>query len=428
MKYLFIHQNFPGQFRHLAPALAAEPGNQVVALMIQPGGTPQTWQGVRVLPYPLKGSNTPGLHPWLLDMETKTLRAEACWRAARTLKAQGFVPDVIVAHPGWGEPLFVKQVWPHARLGLYAEFFYRLDGADVGFDPEFAPVDPDADACRLQMKNLNHLAHLAQADGALSPTRWQADTFPLEWRDRICVAHDGIDTDVLCPNPDVRFTLSSNGMELTRDDEVITFVARHLEPYRGFHVFMRALPGLLRRRPRAQVLLVGDEAVGYGAAAPAGQTWRRVFVDEIRGQVPDQDWSRVHFLNRLDRQAFTRLLQLSRVHVYLSYPFVLSWSLLEAMSVGAAIVASDTAPVREVIQPDETGCLVDFFDRSALLERVVALLEDPAERDRIGQAARSWARLHYDLRRVCLPRQLAWAKSLALSPGGAEDGRGQARG
>lgn len=323
------------------------------------------------------------------------------------------MPDVIVGHPGWGEPLFAKQVWSGTRLGLYAKFFYQLNGADVGYDPEFAPPDPEADACRLQMKNLNHLAHLDQADGALSPTHWQASTFPPAWRERICVAHDGIDTDVLCPVPDGRFLLPGGSGELTRDDEVITYVARNLEPYRGFHVFMRALPDLLRERPKAQVLLVDGEETGYGAAAPAGRTWREVFCSEVQAQMSEADWARVHVLGRLEREAFTRLLQVSRVHVYLSEPFVLSWSLLEAMSVGAAIVASDTAPVREVITPGETGQLVDFFDRAGLVRSIGALLDDAGERQRLGAAARAFAQSRYDLGRVCLPQQLAWVQSLS---------------
>ena len=279
-------------------------------------------------------------------MESKTLRAEACWRAMLSLKAQGFEPDVVLAHPGWGEPLFTKQVWPKAVLALYAEFFYQAQGADMGFDPEFAVADAQADACRLQMKNLNHLAHLEQADAAISPTRWQADTFPERWRDRIFVSHDGIDTDALSPNPEVSFELHGGARPLTTEDEVVTFVSRQLEPYRGFHMFMRALPELLRVRPQAHVLVVGDEDNGYGAEAPPGKTWRQVFTQEVRASIPDRDWSRVHFLGRLDRDRFTRLLQVSRVHVYLSYPFVLSWSLLEAMSVGAAIVARPRARAR----------------------------------------------------------------------------------
>lgn len=408
---LLIHQNFPGQFRHLAPALAQR-GDRVVALGIL--GTPaaRTWQGVRVLSYRPQGSNTPGLHPWLLDIESKTLRAEACWRAMRSLKEQGFEPDVVLAHPGWGEPLFAKRVWPATKLALYAEFFYQAEGADMGFDPEFAAADPQADACRLQMKNLNHLAHLDQADAAISPTRWQAATFPEHWRDRIFVSHDGIDTDALCPNTEVRFEWPGGARPLTREDEVVTFVSRHLEPYRGFHVFMRALPELLRARPQAQVLLVGDEEAGYGARAPDGQTWRQVFTREVRPGISDIDWSRVHFLGRLDRDRFTRLLQVSRVHVCLSYPFVLSWSLLEAMSVGAAIVASDVAPVREVIDHGTHGLLVDFFDRDQLIRSVVGLLDDAAERSRLGAQARRRAQAQYDLQSICLPQQLRWIDGL----------------
>lgn len=329
----------------------------------------------------------------------------------RSIKAQGFEPDLVLAHPGWGEPLFTKRVWPDTKLALYAEFFYQAQGADVGFDPEFASADPQAEACRLQMKNLNHLAHLDQADAAMSPTRWQADTFPEPWRTNIFVSHDGIDTDALHPKPEVRFEMP-NAKPLTRDDEVVTFVSRHLEPYRGFHVFMRSLPELLRMRPQAHVLLVGDEETGYGAQAPDGQTWRQILTKEVRAGISDADWSRVHFLGRLDREPFTRLLQVSRVHVYLSYPFVLSWSLLEAMSVGAAIVASDVAPVREVIDDGEQGLLVDFFDRKQLLRAINNLLNSPAERERLGSHARARVLDKFDLRRICLPNQMRWIDQL----------------
>lgn len=421
MNFLFIHQNFPGQFRHLAPALAAQ-GHRVIALMIQSGAavSPQNWQGVQVLPYRVEAKNTPGLHPWLTDMETKLLRADACWRAMRALRDAGWVPDAVLAHPGWGEPLFVKQVWPDTRLGVYAEFFYRLHGADVGFDPEFAPPDAEADGCRLQMKNLNNLAYLDQADGALSPTHWQAGTYPSPWREHIKVAHDGIDTQVLSPDEHAVLVCKPAGAgaarRWTRSDEVITFVARNLEPYRGFHIFMRALPELLRRRPEAQVLIVGDDATGYGSAAPAGSSWRQVFSEEVRPQITSADWARVHFLGRLDRDAFTSLLKVSRVHVYLSYPFVLSWSLIEAMSAGACIVASDTAPVREVITDGEHGRLVDFFDHPTLVERIDGLLDDASERVRLGAAARTRVCERYDLQTACLPQQMQWALDIARRP------------
>ncbi|WP_284306774.1 glycosyltransferase [Hydrogenophaga electricum] len=403
---LFIHQNFPGQFRHLAPALV-ERGDQVVALGILGQPAVRNWNGVRVLSYQPRRSNTAGLHPWLVDMETKLIRGEACWQAMRSLQAQGFRPDLVMAHPGWGEPLFAKQVWPGSPLAIYAEFFYQAEGADMGFDPEFAPPDAQAERCRLQMKNLNHLAHLEQASAAISPTHWQASTFPAYWRDRIEVCHDGIDTDAIRPDLQACFPLPA-GQVLTRDDEVVTYVARHLEPYRGFHVFMRLLPELLRARPHAHIVIVGDDGKGYGADAGAGQSWRQRLTQEIDSQMPVGGWRRVHFISRLPRDAFTRLLQITRLHCYLTYPFVLSWSLLEAMSAGACILASDTAPVREVIQNGQQGILVDFFDRHAWLAQAVALLEQPETRQALSASARQRAVAHYDLRTVSLSRQLAW--------------------
>jgi glycosyltransferase involved in cell wall biosynthesis len=212
-------------------------------------------------------------------------------------------------------------------------------------------------------------------------------------------------------------TTAGQQLTLTRRDEVITFVNRNLEPYRGFHTFMRALPDLLRRRPHARVLIVGGHQVSYGAAPNAAQhgadTWREVYTQEVRGQIADDDWTRVHFLGYLPYQHFIPLLQLSRVHVYLTYPFVLSWSLLEAMSVGCAIVASDTAPLREAIEHNRTGRLVDFFSPQALSDEVCALLEDGPAREGLGQRAREFAVAHYDLQRVCLPRQQSWIADLA---------------
>jgi len=416
---LFVHQNFPGQFRHLAPAMAARPGHRVLGLSLN-ARAPGVWQGVRVLPYRVARGNTPGLHPWLVDFETKTLRGEACVRAAQKLKQQGFEPRVIVAHPGWGESLFLKQLWPRACLGLYAEFYYQGEGADSGFDPEFPDADPLASACRLQLKNLNHHAQAHLADGALSPTGWQAASFPADYRARITVAHDGIDTDALRPEPSVRFAVGADGPVLTREDEVVTFVARQLEPYRGYHVFMRALPGLLRARPRARVLVVGGDEVAYGARRADGRSWKQALIDEVRPAIAEADWARVHFLGTLERERFTALLQLSRLHVYLSYPFVLSWSLLEAMSVGACVLASDTAPVREAITDGESGRLVDFFDVQGLVDRACELLDDAAQRARLGAQARALAQARYDLRRVCLPAQLAWVDALvATRPPGA---------
>ena len=375
--------------------------------------TAETWQGVQLVPYGVSRGTTPGVHPWVSDFETKTIRGEACFRAALQLKARGFRPDMIIAHLGWGESLFLKDVWPAARLGIYCEFFYHPLGADVGFDPEFPAQNP-GDVCRLRLKNLNNLLHFELADAGLSPTHWQASTFPTPFRDRITVVHDGIDTQAVAPNPAVSLTLNGH-LSLTRRDEVITFVNRNLEPYRGYHIFMRALPEILKRRPDARVLIVGGDAVSYGARPEHGQTWRTIFADEVRPRISDADWARVHFLGNIPYQYFIPLLQLSTVHVYLTYPFVLSWSLLEAMSVGGAIVASDTRPLHEAIRHDETGRLVQFFDVAGLASAVCALLDDPAARQRLGTNARAFAQAHYDLKAVCLPRQLAWVEGAGLT-------------
>ncbi len=409
MNILFIHQNFPGQFKFLAPALVQQ-GHQVRALLVNKTDA-QTWEGVTLVPYQTQRGSTPAIHPWLIDFETKTIRGEACFRAALTLKDGGFTPDVIIAHPGWGESLFLKEVWPSAKLGIYCEFYYHARGADMGFDPEFVATDA-GEVCRLQLKNLNNILHFEVADAGISPTHWQASTFPEPFRSSISVIHDGIDTAYLLPNPAASLTLNGQ-LTLTKADEIITFVSRNLEPYRGYHIFMRALPALLKQRPHARVVIVGGDDVSYGARAEAGTTWKSVFIDEVRAQIADADWQRVHFVGHIAYVPFITLLQLSTVHVYLTYPFVLSWSLLEAMSIGCAIVASDTAPLREAIVHDETGRLVDFFDQHALVDEVCQLLEDATLRERLGNNARAFAIKQYDLKTCCLPKQLAWVQALA---------------
>jgi glycosyltransferase involved in cell wall biosynthesis len=411
MNILFVHQNFPGQFKHLAPALAQH-GHRVVAMTMQKTNATE-WQGVRLVPYAATRGSTPDIHPWVSDFETKTIRGEACFRAASALKASGFTPDVIITHHGWGESLFLKDVWPRARLGIYCEFFYQPEGADTGFDPEFPPKD-SAEVCRLRLKNLNNLLHFEVADAGLSPTHWQASTFPEPFRSKITVVHDGIDTQTLAPNPAVQLTLNGT-LALSRRDEVITFVNRNLEPYRGYHIFMRALPQILASRPNARVLIVGGDDVSYGARPEGGQKWKDIFAAEVRPHISDADWARVFFLGNIPYAHFVPLLQLSSVHVYLTYPFVLSWSLLEAMSAGAAIVASDTAPLAEAIRPGDTGRLVNFFDAAGLAQAVAELLDKPAERARLGGNARRFAQETYDLQRICLPRQLAWVHALGAS-------------
>ena len=403
-----MHQNFPGQFKHLAPALAAQ-GHEVVAISTR-DHAPMQWQGVKVIPYQVKRGSGREVHPWVVDSETKVIRGEAAFHHAWALRQKGFHPDVILAHPGWGESLFLNEVWPQAKLAIYAEYFYQSSGGDVGFDPEF-PVTDVGDACRVRIKNLNNEMHFGLASAGLSPTHWQASTFPTPFQEKIRVIHDGIDTEVVKPHTEARFVLSEQHT-LSRQDEVVTFVNRNLEPYRGYHVFMRCLPALLQQRPNAQVVLVGGDAVSYGSAPKKGTTWKQTFIDEVRPLISDADWSRVHFVGKLPYDRYLALMQVSTVHVYLTYPFVLSWSLLEAMAMGAAIVASDTAPVKEVMAHGVNGHLVPFFDVPQWVQAIVHLLNHPAQRERLGQQARQAMVEKYDLHTVCLPQQLAWVNGL----------------
>ena len=413
MKILFIHQNFPGQYKHLAPALAAA-GHECLALTLRVD-EPTSWKGVRILPYTLPKRGAQQLHPWLLDLDTKVTRGEACYRAARALRDQGYTPDLILAHPGWGESMFLRDVWPRTRMAIYCELYHEPGFPHLDFDPEFPSKDPAIQPLRIRMKNLNNHLHFPVAEAGISPTKFQADTFPAEFRDKITICHDGIDTAMSRPQPGVRLQLKGHP-EYTRDDEIVTFVNRNLEPYRGYHIFMRALPELLRARPRARVIIIGGDEVSYGAQPPKGQTWKQIYREEVADQISSDDWKRVHFLGRIPHDHFTRVLQLSRVHVYLTYPFVLSWSLMEAMSCEAAIVASDTAPVREVITDDETGRMVGFFDKETIVDEICELLDDAEARAELGRNARTLMTAEYDLQSICLPKQLQWVTDVMDLP------------
>jgi glycosyltransferase involved in cell wall biosynthesis len=407
MRILLVHQNFPGQFKHIVPALLAR-GDEVVAMGM---GDYTPLKGMRyVRSHARMGTGKDG-HPWSRDFDTKVIRGEATFRSAMTLREAGFTPDIIIAHPGWGESLFLHTVWPGARIGLYSEFFYRADGADTNFDPEFPTAQPEEQAARLFVKNAGNYLSFQHGAQFMSPTHWQAASYP-EWiQPRIAVIHDGVDTLDVKPNPDVSLRLS-NGLNLTRDDEVITYVARNLEPYRGYHKMMRALPDLMKLRPNAHFIVVGGDGTSYGALPPAGKSWKQIYLEEVEGHI---DRKRLHFVGHLPYSTFKALLALSRVHVYLTVPFVLSWSLLEAMATGCAIVGSDTPPVRELITSGVQGKLVSFHDVDQLIAAVADLCQDAEYRAALGHNARERIVREYDLHSVCLPRQLAWIDGLSTA-------------
>jgi glycosyltransferase involved in cell wall biosynthesis len=404
MRVLFVHQNFPGQYLHLAPAMAAR-GHNVKAFTIQQHPVPK---GVQVIKYTPQRGSSKNIHPWVTDIETKVIRGEAAAGVAMSLRKQGYIPDLICAHAGWGESLFLKDVWPEARLLTIFELHYQVQGGDASFDPEFS-TDDARNRMRLRMKNANSLLNLDTADHGVSATRFQWSTLPEIYRPRVSVIHEGIDTTTICPDAGAQLALPS-GQVLTRQDEVITFVGRNLEPYRGYHVFMRALPEILRRRPKAQVVIVGGDGVSYGKAAPEGSTWKQIFLDEVKDKL---DMSRVHFLGMLPRDQFTRMLQVSSAHIYLTYPFVLSWSMIEAMSCGALVIGSSTAPVMEVLEDGRNGLLVDFFSRDEICNAIDRVMDHPDRMQVLRDAARRTAVAGYDLQAVCLPRQIALAEGVA---------------
>jgi glycosyltransferase involved in cell wall biosynthesis len=401
MRFLFVHQNFPGQFRHLAPALAAQ-GHEVWAMGINPPEAPLP--GVRHLLVKAEGvaDRVKRTDPALRELHGKFVRGQATAAALRQVMAQGFTPDVIYSHPGWGESIFLRDACPSARQVVFAEYYYGEPGGDTAFDPEFSTPSPEA-LMRSRIKNTHLLHALAMADAAISPTEFQRSQHPAWSRPRIEVIHDGIETRRFKPEPNAVVRLNRAGLTLRPGDEVVTFVARQLEPYRGYHVFMRCLPLLMRLRPQAQVVIVGGDGVSYGAAPPAGKTWRQIFHDEVAGRI---DGRRLHFVGRLKHELLTQLMQVSAAHVYLTYPFVLSWSLLEAMSIGCVVVGSRTAPVQEVIEHGRNGLLADFFDPEALAGTIAGALARRAELAPLREAARRDTVDRFDLHDRCLPQQL----------------------
>jgi glycosyltransferase involved in cell wall biosynthesis len=394
MKVLFIHNNFPAQFQHLARFLVEQPGVQVAAV-----GAPNASaiKGVRLLKYALTDVDVSSSHPFARRFDLECHRAEQVLYALTRLAASGFSPDVVIAHPGWGETLPIRSVFTKARLIIYCEFFYGVSDRDVGFDPEFPAAGMDGHV-GLHLKNASTLLALSECDAGIAPTNWQRDTYPAIFRDKIAVLHEGIDTSKARPEPKSSLRLPS-GRLLTAKDEVVTFVARNLEPLRGYHIFMRALPRILAERPNAQIVLIGGHGTSYGASPPRGATWQSVFLKELAGRI---DLQRVHFVGHLPYLDYLRALQISSAHVYFSYPFVLSWSVLEAMSAGCVVIASDTAPVREVLD-NNNGILVPFFHARQLADRVADVLAQPDRYLKIRAAARQTIVERYDLKQRCLP-------------------------
>ncbi len=383
MDLLFIHPNFPGQFRQLAAYFVQQPTIKVYAV------GDQSWiaddvpiPGVELFTYPSPEKAADGVHRYNRTMEMAIKRAEQVKELLLAKKRTGFEPEVIIVHPGWGDAFFLKELFPLTPIIGFFEFFYHPRGADVGFDPEF-PSGFD-DIFRLKILNAVQLLALESCDTLISPTHWQKKLFPRAYQDQIQVLHEGIDIDRLQPNPLAVVTLPS-GQQLSAKDEVLTYVSRSLEPYRGYHQFMRALPTILAQRPNCQVLIVGNHDVSYGVRPSDGISYQEKYWNQVKDQL---DQSRVHFLGSLPYEDYLAVLHISSLHIYLTYPFVLSWSVMEAMALGCTILASDTAPVTEVMRDGENGLLVPFFDQKQLAEKAIAVLAAPEKYQHLGAKAR----------------------------------------
>ncbi|HSD40079.1 MAG TPA: glycosyltransferase family 4 protein [Rhodocyclaceae bacterium] len=422
-RILLIHQNFPGQFRHLAVHLHQREDVEVIGLgrdtapglkiPSAPGEAGKT--APREFPwfkYKLHRQVKKEAHPYLRQMEAAVLHGQAVARALAELKRKGFTPDIILAHPGWGETLYAKQIFPDVKLIHFCEWYYSTEGADFNFDPEF-PSTLD-DNLRITTWNALHLLNLENCDAAVAPTQWQKSRFPAAYQHKIEVIHEGIDTANLSPDPEAtlplplrhfRETTSGENSEelnekeaeatliLKAGDPIITYVARNLEPYRGFHTFMRALPKVLKVHPTAHVLIVGGDSRSYGSMPKDAKHWREKMLWEVKGDLGESE-QHLHFLGKVSYETYKKVLQISAAHVYLTYPFVLSWSLLEAMATGCQIIASDTAPVREVIRHGQNGVLTDFFNAKHLATQMIEALNNQAAARILRQVARTDAKAY----------------------------------
>jgi glycosyltransferase involved in cell wall biosynthesis len=384
LKFLFVHQNFPGQFLHILRHLIAA-GRHEIVFITEPNAN--EIQGVRKVPYLSPRLDWPDTHVAARELDNGVRRAEAVFRVAHGLRHLGFEPDIIIGHHGWGELLNLRDLWPGKPMLGYFEFYYRHDRADVGFDPEF-PADM-LDYPRIRAKNaINHLA-LDLGGAGQTPTNWQLSTYP-EWaRPQIDLIWEGVDLDTCSPDPRAhKKPVTIGGMTVRPSDKLVTYVSRDLEPYRGFHSMMRALPDMLRARPDVKVVMIGGDGISYGAPPGKGGTWREVMLAELGKAI---DLSRVVFPGRVAYSTYLETLRRSDAHVYLTYPFVASWSLREAMAIGCPIVGGDTETVSEFITHNDTGLLVPFLDPRAISRAVLGLLDDRALSRKLRGNARAYA-------------------------------------
>lgn len=395
MNLLFIHQNYPGQFRESLPRLAAD-GHKISFLTQRRIQTaPRDHQ---VFIYKTEREVPKDGYRYSRWFETNCVNGASVLRAARTLSQRGYKPDLIVGHIGWGEMMFLADVWPDVPVAGYFEYYFIPKGGSVGYDPEF-PEAPDTPSLLHARNAMNYLS-LVRTTRGFTATQWQKETYPSLFHDKIDVLHEGVRADRLIPDHTSPIEVKLGDFTYTRGEEIVTYIARNLEPTRGFHTFMRTLPHLLKARPQARVVIIGGDDVSYGRSLGEGDTFRQRLTREVFEHV---DWPRVQFAGQIPYTKLCDLLKLARAHVYLTVPFVVSWSMMEAMALEKVVIASDVAPVRQFITPGVDGLLVDFFDPKALAETIARALADPAGHAPLGLAARRTILERFDFNSTCYP-------------------------
>ncbi len=400
MRIIFLHRNFPGQFVHLAKHFAQDAQNRVVFITER-----KEWSipGVLKAVYKVPERDRSKTHAYLRFYEEAILHGQAVARAAIDLKKQGFTPDIIIGH-SWGQNLFMKDVFPDTPLIGHFEWFYRAHGSDVDFDiRKSLTIDTEA---RVRIKNSHILNDLHACDYGICPTQWQYEQFPPESRHKIKIIHEGIDTDYFSPDPDAKPVWPAINLDLSQAKEIVTYVSRGLEPYRGFPQFMEAAELILEKRPNCHIVIVGEDKVFYGGNLPNGKTYKQAALEKFTG-----DQSRLRFTGHIPYETHRKILRVSSAHVYLTYPFVLSWSMLEAMSAECLVLASDTPPVKEVIRDGENGMLFNFFSPQEIAEKVCYVLAQKDEMAEIRKRARETVLEKYDLKKV-LPEQIEWINTI----------------
>jgi glycosyltransferase involved in cell wall biosynthesis len=406
MNILFIHQNYPGQFRESLPRLAASGKHNIVFLTQRKIAAKPKDHAVAV--YQVTHRTDAKVHRLARLFDTQVAVGIAARDACADLKKRGFTPDLIVGHCGWGETMFVHDVYPNVPIATYFKYYFIAKDGCVGFDPEF-PESADVTTL-LHARNAHNYLSLANSVSGFTATPWQKATFPQLFQPKISVVHEGIRADRLMPNHGDPLSVTIGDVTFKRGDELVSYIARNLEPIRGSHTMLRSLPALQAARPNARVAIIGGDAISYGQAMPAGVTFRDKMIRELGDRV---DWRRVHFLGNVPYAQLVTLLQIARAHVYLTAPFVISWSMMEAMALEKVIIAADVAPVRQFIQDGKTGLLTDFFKPERLAETLAAVLKAPGDYQHLGVAARQEILTKYDFNSVAFPAFAGYLNGVA---------------